>query len=221
MRFARLILADDGKGHLPGLDVLQSFAAGNQFTVRRKNRGDPNDVARRNSGIAQRQFKTGKPLSVFTYAFGEENLLRDECHVGTELRCLQKLREITSHRKLTSTRGDVNGIQARRAVERNRIAHSHFSNNCFFRHRIGFATELAGAKKEGAASLRFAFRLTSFSKDIRGRSSPAVAAEDNIPVRNNTGTGDTAGDSSRCAVAVTVDSPPASPDEMPAARVPC
>src|SRR5580704_6093014 len=228
MRFERLILADDGKGHLPGLDVLQSFAAGNQFTVRRKNRGDPNDVARRNSGIAQRQFKTGKPLSVFTYAFGEENLLRDECHVGTELRCLQKLREITSHRKLTSTRGDVNGIQARLARERNRIAHSHFSNNCFF--GIGLASRRnSRTKKRGRVVRRalfpcrfgFWFRLTSVSKDIRGRSSPAVAVVDSIPGRNNTGTDDTAGDSSRCAVAVTVDSPPASPDEMPAARVPC
>src|SRR3984957_12183800 len=151
MRFARLILADDGKGHLPGLDVLQSFAAGNQFTVRRKNRGDPNDVARRNSGIAQRQFETGQPLSVFTYALGEENLLRDECHVGTELRCLQKLREITSTRKLTSTRGDVNGIQARRVLdrvlrERNRLDYSHFSNKLCL--DLGLArSEIRGQKK--------------------------------------------------------------------------
>src|SRR5580692_4377034 len=165
---------------------------------------------------------------MFAYAFGEENLFRDECHVGTELRCLQKLREITSHRKLTSTRGDVNGIQARRAVERNRIAHSHFSNNCFF-ESDWLRGEIGGRKKKRArfsapplfVSLGFALRLTSVSKDIRGRSSPAVAAVDSIPGRNNTGKDDTGGDSSRCAVAVTVDSPPASPDEMPAARVPC
>ena len=133
MWLARLVFTDYRKRDLARLDVLQPFAAGNQFAMRWENRGHANDVARRDPGVSQRQFETGQPLSVFTYALGEENLLRDECHVGTELRCLQKLREITSTRKLTSTRGDVNGIQARRILdrvlrERNRLDYSHFSN---------------------------------------------------------------------------------------------
>src|SRR3984885_8915567 len=80
MRFARLVLADYGEGHLTGLDMLQTFAAGNQFAVGRENRGDANDVARGNACVAQRQLKAGKALAVFPDSLGEENFLRDERH---------------------------------------------------------------------------------------------------------------------------------------------
>ena len=99
---------------------------------------------------------------MFTYALGEENLLRDECHVGTELRCLQKLREITSTRKLTSTRGDVNGIQARRVLdrvlrERNRLDYSHFSN------KLCSDLDWLAAKFAGKKRARFSTRPFRFS----------------------------------------------------------
>src|SRR5580692_13118010 len=80
MRFARLIFADNRERYLAGLDVLQAFAAGNQFAVGRENRGDANDVARGDARVAQRQLKARKALAVFPDSLGEENFLRDERH---------------------------------------------------------------------------------------------------------------------------------------------
>src|SRR5271163_2680576 len=60
-------------------------------------------------------------------------------------------------------------------------------------------------------------RPASFSK-VPARNSPEAA--DSIPARNNTGTDDTAGGNSRCAVAALAGNPPGSPDETPVARAP-
>jgi hypothetical protein len=60
--------------------VLQPFAAGNQFAIGRKNGGDAHDVACRDSRAAQSKLKTREPLPMFSDAFCEENLFRDERH---------------------------------------------------------------------------------------------------------------------------------------------
>src|SRR5205085_680482 len=65
MWFLRGIFADYRECHLPWPDVLQSFAARNQFAIWWKNRGDAHDVARCDACIAQGQLKTGKPLTMF------------------------------------------------------------------------------------------------------------------------------------------------------------
>src|SRR5260370_41162009 len=75
VRFLGGILADDGEGDLPGLHVLQAFAARNQFTVGRKNRGDADDFARGDSWIWQGETETLKPFHAFSGAFGAENFL--------------------------------------------------------------------------------------------------------------------------------------------------
>src|ERR1700733_4689339 len=117
MRFARLVLADYGEGHLTGLDMLQTFAARNQFAVGRENRGDANDVARGNACVAQRQLKAGKALAVFPDSLGEENFLRDERHEYYRTAVPPRNRvEKPAHRKLTSTWSDVNGIQRRSEI---------------------------------------------------------------------------------------------------------
>src|SRR5580698_8575690 len=117
MRFARLIFADNREGYLAGLDVLQAFAAGNQFAVGRENRGDANDVARGNACVAQRQLKAGKALAVFPDSLGEENFLRDERHEYYRTAVPPRNRvEKRAHRKLTSTWSDVNGIQRRSEI---------------------------------------------------------------------------------------------------------
>src|SRR5450432_974288 len=80
MRFLRGIFTDNREGHLPGLHVLQPFAAGDQFAIGREDRRDQHDVARRNSRVAQRQLKARKPSPMFTDAFGEVSLLSDKRH---------------------------------------------------------------------------------------------------------------------------------------------
>jgi hypothetical protein len=80
VRFFGGILADHRKSHLSGFDVLQTFAARNQFAVRRKNRRDADDVARRNSRVAQSQLKTRESFTMLTDAFGEKYFLCDERH---------------------------------------------------------------------------------------------------------------------------------------------
>ncbi len=49
--------------------------------MRGKNGGDANDVARRDSGVSQRELETREPLPMFSDSFGEEDFLRDERHV--------------------------------------------------------------------------------------------------------------------------------------------
>src|SRR5580658_4618054 len=88
VRFLGGIFADDGESHLAGLDVLQAFTAGNQFTVGREDRGDAHDVARSDPCIAQGELKARKSFAMFSDAFGEEDLLRDERH-GAGLWCLR------------------------------------------------------------------------------------------------------------------------------------
>jgi hypothetical protein len=81
MRLASLVLADNGEGDLSRLEMLEPFTARDQLAVRRKNRGDANDVARGNSGISQRELEARKPLAMFSDSLGEENFLRYERHV--------------------------------------------------------------------------------------------------------------------------------------------
>jgi hypothetical protein len=50
----------------------------------RENRRYPDDVAGRNSRVSQSQFETREAFTVFSYSFGEEDLLRDKRH---ELGC--------------------------------------------------------------------------------------------------------------------------------------
>src|SRR5207302_1579120 len=90
MRFLGGILTDHGERHLPGLHVLQSFAAGNQFTVGRKNRGDADNVARGDARVPEGELEARKSFTMFTDAFGEENFLRNERH-GAGLPCLRDL----------------------------------------------------------------------------------------------------------------------------------
>ena len=102
----------------PGLNVLQPFAAGDQLAIGRKNGGDAHDIAGGNARIPQGQLETGKPLAMFSHAFGEENFLRDERHgVVPERRCLlnqsgDSLKK-TSVRKITSSPGAVNTFPLR------------------------------------------------------------------------------------------------------------
>src|ERR1700723_1107209 len=81
MRLARLVLADNGESDLSRLEMLEPFTARDQLAVRRKNRGDANDVARGNPGVSQRELKARKPLAMFSDSLGEENFLRYERHV--------------------------------------------------------------------------------------------------------------------------------------------
>jgi len=89
VRFLGGILADDGESDLPGLDVLQTFAAGNQFAVGRKDRRDADDVASRNARVSKGELEARKPFTMFTDAFGEEDFLSDERH-GAGLPCLRE-----------------------------------------------------------------------------------------------------------------------------------
>src|SRR6266436_8644143 len=88
MGFLGGIFADDGERDLAGLDVLQTFAARNQFAIGRKNRGNANDVARGDARVAEGELKARKSFTMFTDAFGEEDFLSDERH-GAGLPCLR------------------------------------------------------------------------------------------------------------------------------------
>jgi hypothetical protein len=90
MRFFGGIFANDRECDLAGPDMLQAFAARDQFTIRREDGGDADDVASRNARVAKREFKTGEPFAMFTDAFGEKYLLSDERH-GAGVRCLRRV----------------------------------------------------------------------------------------------------------------------------------
>jgi hypothetical protein len=81
MRLARLVLADNGESDLSRLEMLEPLTARDQFAIRRKNRGDANDVARGNSSVSQRELEARKPLAMFSDSLGKENFLRYERHV--------------------------------------------------------------------------------------------------------------------------------------------
>src|ERR1700721_3227736 len=81
MRLARLVLADNGESELSRLEMLEPFTARDQLAVRRKNRGDANDVARGNSGISEGELEARKRVAVFSDSLVEENFLRYERHV--------------------------------------------------------------------------------------------------------------------------------------------
>src|SRR5579862_9843935 len=104
------VLANHGKRDLPGLDVLQAFAAGNQFAVGRKNGRDTNDVARRDARIPQCKFKTGKPLTMFTDAFGQKYFLSDKRHSAGARPPFSRVeaRKISSSGKVTRRISSVN-----------------------------------------------------------------------------------------------------------------
>ena len=80
MGFLCRIFADYRKCDLAGLDVFQTFAAGNQFAVGWEDGRDANDVARRDSSVSERQLKARQPFTMFSDAFGKEDFLRDERH---------------------------------------------------------------------------------------------------------------------------------------------
>jgi hypothetical protein len=90
MRFLGGVFADNGESDLAGLDVLQAFAARNEFAVGRKDRRDANDVAGGDTCVAEGQLKAGKSFAMFADAFGEEDLLSDERH-GAGLWCLREV----------------------------------------------------------------------------------------------------------------------------------
>src|SRR5579885_2739621 len=90
MRLLGGIFADHGERDLSWTNVLQTFAAGNQFAIRRKDRGNADDIACRDTGVAQRQLETGKSFAMFSDALGEEDLLSDERH-SAGLWCLRNL----------------------------------------------------------------------------------------------------------------------------------
>src|ERR1700722_2355205 len=81
MRLARLVLTDNGESDLTRLQMLEPFTARDQFAVRRKNRGDANDITRGDSGVSQRELEARKPLAMFSDSLGEKNFLRYERHV--------------------------------------------------------------------------------------------------------------------------------------------
>jgi hypothetical protein len=89
VRFLGGIFADDRERDLPELDVLQTLAARNQFAVGREDRGDADDVARRNACIPQSELETREPFTMFTDAFGEKDFLSNERH-GAGLPFLRK-----------------------------------------------------------------------------------------------------------------------------------
>ena len=80
MWFFRRILANDGKRHLAGLEMLQTFASGNEFAIWREDGRDADDVTGSNARVAQRQLEAGEPFSMFSDTFREEDFLRDERH---------------------------------------------------------------------------------------------------------------------------------------------
>src|SRR5712672_1925596 len=83
------IFADNRECDLSRPNVLQAFAARNQFTIGGEDRGDANDVARRNPRVAKREFETGEPFAMFTDAFGEKYFLSDKRH-GAGVRSLRE-----------------------------------------------------------------------------------------------------------------------------------
>src|SRR5216684_1166370 len=89
VRFLGGVFADDRERDLPGFDVLQSLAAGNQFAVGWEDGGDANDVARGNASVPQSELETREPFTMFTDAFGEEDFLSNERH-GAGLPCLRE-----------------------------------------------------------------------------------------------------------------------------------
>src|SRR6266481_9345638 len=89
MRFLGGIFADDGEGYLAGLDVLQSFAARDQFAIGREDGGDAHDVAGCDARVAKRKLEAGEPFAMFSDALGEKYLLSDKRH-GAGVRCLRE-----------------------------------------------------------------------------------------------------------------------------------
>src|SRR5437588_10725874 len=89
VRFLGGIFADDRERDLAGPDVLQSFAAGNQFAVGREDGGDADDVACRNPCVPQGELEARKPFAMFTDAVGEEDYLSNERHCAG-LPCLRE-----------------------------------------------------------------------------------------------------------------------------------
>jgi hypothetical protein len=63
---------------LPGPQFLDALSAGNQFTLGRKNAGNPHQIARGNPRGTQRLLKAGQLLAVLSYTFGKEHPLRYE-----------------------------------------------------------------------------------------------------------------------------------------------
>lgn len=117
MRLAGLIFADHRERNLPGLQMLQPFAARDQFAMRREDRGNANDIARSDSRIPQGELKARQALAVFSDSLGEENFFRDERH-GAGLRCLQfSVRKNYFPQKLASTRSDVNHYSLARSAK--------------------------------------------------------------------------------------------------------
>ena len=99
----------------PASDASESLpAAGNELAVRRKNRGDANDIASRNARAAERELKTRKALAVLADSLGQENFLRDERHISSRVAVPPFVNwKKRCRRKLTSMRSDVNGFPMR------------------------------------------------------------------------------------------------------------
>jgi hypothetical protein len=79
--------------------MLQSFRTRDELAIWRKNRGNAHDVARGNARAAQCQLKAREPLSMFSDTFCQEDLFRNERHVGAGVRFLlekapENLREL-------------------------------------------------------------------------------------------------------------------------------
>ena len=77
-----------------GINIFDSLIPGNQFTIRRENTGDMNDIAFLNAGIAKSQLKRPQLVFVGPYAFGEKHFFWDQDLLAIRQMILQSIRPL-------------------------------------------------------------------------------------------------------------------------------
>src|SRR5271156_2745352 len=66
-----------GEDDLAGRKIFQAFFAGDELALWGKDRRNPNQILRRDPGVAQSHFERGEPFLVLPDAFGQKQTLRD------------------------------------------------------------------------------------------------------------------------------------------------
>jgi hypothetical protein len=74
VRFMGGIFRNHGEDHLSVMQKLQSLRAGDQLAIGWKNGGDPDQILRSDTGVAQGQFERSEPFPVFSHPLGEKQL---------------------------------------------------------------------------------------------------------------------------------------------------
>ena len=77
MRLTGGVFRDHGENNLAGRKVFQTFFAGDELALGRKDGRNPDQILRRDPGVAQSHFERGEPFLVLPDALGQKQTLRD------------------------------------------------------------------------------------------------------------------------------------------------